>query len=99
MISSKSFFAFRKLFGPTIQQIFDPLSIILSQVDFLKDMVLVVRLITLLGGIVVFKNLHLFSSNVSEYYLIISDFLGDLHPIRYYLHPSVPWNTKLCSFT
>ena len=32
--------------------------------DFLKDMILVVRLITLLGGIVVFVNPQLFSSNV-----------------------------------
>ena len=55
----------RKLIGPTIQQIFDPLSIILTQMDFLKDMILVVRLITLLGGIVVFTNPQLFSSNVS----------------------------------
>ena len=33
--------------------------------DFLKDMILVGRLITLLGGIVVFTNPQLFSSNVS----------------------------------
>ena len=57
---------FRKLFGPVIQQIFDPISIILPQMDFLKDMILVVRLITLLGGIiVVFNNPQFFSSVVS----------------------------------
>ena len=44
---------------------FDPISIILTQMDFLKDMILVVRLINLLGGIVVFTNPQLFSSNVS----------------------------------
>ena len=57
---------FRKFFRPQIQQIFDPVSIILPQMDFLKDMILVVRLITLLGGIVVFTNPQLFSSNVSN---------------------------------
>ena len=56
----------RKLFGSRIQRIFDPFLIMLPQVDFLKDMILVVRLITLLGGIiVVFKNPQLFSSIVS----------------------------------
>ena len=54
------------MFGPRIQQIFGPISIILSQMDFLKDMTLVTRLITLLGGIVVFTNPQNFSSNVSE---------------------------------
>ena len=34
--------------------------------DFLKDMILVTRVITLLGGIVVFTNPQLFSSNVSN---------------------------------
>ena len=34
--------------------------------DFLKDMILVTRLTTLLGGIVVFTNPQLFSSNVSQ---------------------------------
>ena len=56
----------RKLFGPKVEQIFDPISIILPQIDFLKDMTLVTRLITLLGGIVVFTNPQLFSSNVSN---------------------------------
>ena len=54
------------LLGPTTQQLLDLLSIILPQMDFLKDMILVVRLITLLGGMVVFANPQLFSSNVSE---------------------------------
>ena len=35
--------------------------------DFLKDMILVVRMISLLGGIVVLANPQLFSSNVSTY--------------------------------
>ena len=35
--------------------------------DFMKDIILVVRLITLLGGIVVFTNPQLFSSNVCEF--------------------------------
>ena len=56
----------RKLFGPKVEQIFDPISIILPQIDFLKDMTLVTRLITLLGGIVVFRNPQLFSSHVSQ---------------------------------
>ena len=60
------FFLSRQLFGLKIQQIIDPFSIMLPQMDFLKDMVLVVRLITLLGGIVVFTNPLLFSSNVSR---------------------------------
>ena len=34
--------------------------------DFLKDMTLIGRLIVLLGGIVVFQNPQLFSSNVSK---------------------------------
>ena len=55
---------FRNCFGPQIQQFLDPISIILPQMDFLKDMILVVRLITLLGGMVVFTNPHQFSSNV-----------------------------------
>ena len=60
-----------------IQQIFDPISIVLPQMDFLKDMILVMRLITLLGGLfVVFTNPQLFSSNVSR--LIALEFeLGD----------------------
>ena len=57
---------FRKLFGLRIQQILDPVSILLPQMDFLKDMILVMRLITLLGGIVVFTNPQLFSSHVSN---------------------------------
>ena len=60
---------FRKLFEPRIQQFLDPFSIILQQMDFLKDMLFVVRLTTLLGGIVVFTNPQLFSSNVSKYSL------------------------------
>ena len=38
----------------------------------MKDMILVVRMITLLGGIVVFTNPQLFSSNVSEFDLAFS---------------------------
>ena len=49
-----------------IQQIFDPISIIIPQMDFLKDMILVMRMVTLLGGFVVFTNPQLFSSNVSN---------------------------------
>ena len=65
--SSNSFnWFFRKLFGPKIQQTFDPISIILTQMDFLHDIILVTRLITLLGGIVVFTNPQIFSSNVSN---------------------------------
>ena len=60
---------FRKLIGPYIQHILDPISILLPQMDFLKDMILVVRLITLLGGIVVFTNPQLFSSHVSIFQL------------------------------
>ena len=62
----KRTFVFRKLYGPMVQQIFDPILIILSQMDFLKDMILIIRLIKLLGGIVVFTNPQLFSSNVSK---------------------------------
>ena len=58
--------SFRKVFGPKIQHIFDPISIILPQTDFIKDMILVTRLITLLGGIVVFTKPQMFSSNVSK---------------------------------
>lgn len=43
----------------------------LTQMDFMKDMTLVVRMITLLGGSVVFMNPHLFSSTVSKLYAII----------------------------
>ena len=50
-----------------MQQIFDLFSIIVPQIDFLKDMILVVRLISILGGIAVFTNSHLFSSNVSKF--------------------------------
>ena len=49
-----------------IQQIFDPISIIIPQMHFLKDMILVMRMVTLLGGFVVFTNPQLFSSNVSN---------------------------------
>ena len=58
---------FRKVFKPRTQTFLDPILIILTQMDFLNDMILVVRLITLLGGIVVFKNPHRFSSNVSKF--------------------------------
>ena len=48
-----------------MQPIIDPLSVILPQMDFMKDMTLVVRMISLLGGVVVFTNPQLFSSKVS----------------------------------
>ena len=57
---------FRKFFRLRIKQMLDPLLMILPQMDFLMDMILIVRLITLLGGIVVFTNPQLFSSNVSR---------------------------------
>ena len=57
---------FRHPFGQIFQQILDPLTVMLPQVDFIKDMILVVRMITLLGGIVVFTNPHLFPSTVSN---------------------------------
>ena len=74
----------------------------------MKDMILVVRMITLLGGIVVFTNPQLFSSNVSEFDLAFSKCfsfdnaytffsLGNLPFIRNYLYPSIPWNIKPCS--
>ena len=101
------FSLFRKLPGPKIQHI-DPLSIILPQMDFMKDIILVVRMITLLGGIVVFTNPQLFSSNVSELDLALSKcfsfdyafalfFPGDLPFIRNYLYPSIFRNIKLCN--
>ena len=62
----KPLFHFRKFFGPKVKNFFDPLLIMLTQMDFLKDMVLVVRMVTLLGGIVVFANPQLFSSTVSD---------------------------------
>ena len=58
---------FRKCFGPKMQQMLDLFSVIVPQIDFLKDMILVVRLISLLGGIAVFTNSHLFSSNVGKF--------------------------------
>ena len=96
-------FFISKLFGPIIQQIFDPISIMLLQMDFLKDMILVTRLITLLGGIVVFSNPQLFSSNVSKFievnYLILlfynSYILDHLLATWNNLCPPIPWNIKL----
>ena len=98
---------FRKCFGPRNQQIFDPISIILPQMDFLKDMTLVIHLITLLGGIVVFTNPQNFSSHVSKLietlqYLLISLFLLIFHILDCLfatwnnLCSSIPWNFKLC---
>ena len=82
----------------------------LPQMDFLKDMILVVRLITLLGGIiVVFKNPHLFSSVVSTFHLnrqnslisvitISIHFLGDLSISCNNICSTIPGNHELCSF-
>ena len=42
----------------------DPLRVIVPQMDFIKDMIFVMRMITLLGGSVVFLYPQLFSSNV-----------------------------------
>ena len=98
-------FSFRRIFTPTIQTILDPFMIILPQMDFLKDMILVVRLITLLGGIVVFTNPHLFSSNVSKsvkievlhsLFFFTTSFLGNLSAHGNNLCSTIPWNNKLC---
>ena len=100
-------FFFRKLFGPTVQQIFDPISIILPQMDFLKDMILVVRLTTLLGGIVVFSNPQLFSSNVNNlilntishipYLFHNTNFSGDLSVTCNNFCSTILGNYELCS--
>ena len=72
-----------------------------TQMDFMKDMILVVRMIALLGGMVVFANPRLFSSNVikhSSQVMIIAftlNFSGNLHPIRNYLCSTIPGNFTL----
>ena len=83
---------------------FDPLSIILTQMDFLKDMILVVRLITLLGGIVVFTNPQLFSSNVSflnycTYSLLFhhTNFSGHISTSCNNICSTILGNNQLCS--
>ena len=71
----KSHFLWRSYFGLVINKISDPLIFFLSQMDFLKDMTLISRLIILLGGIVVFQNPQLFSSNVSKIYMNVCKYL------------------------
>ena len=106
--SSNSFnWFFRKLFGPKIQQTFDPISIILTQMDFLQDIILVTRLITLLGGIVVFTNPQLFSSNVSNLYTLYffykffydtnTNFSGNLSVTFNNFCSTILGNHELCS--
>ena len=58
---------FRNIFGPKIHLILDPISLLIPQTDFIKDIILVVRLFTLTGGMVVFTNPQLFSSTVRNY--------------------------------
>ena len=71
--------------------------------DFLKDMILVVRLTTLMGGIIiVFKNPQLFSSIVNTLVHITGlsfsqyPILGDLSVAWNYFLSSIPWDLKLC---
>ena len=95
----------RKCFGPIAQHIFDPLSIILPQIDFMKDMVLAMRLITLLGGIVVFTNPQLFSSNVSNLMFVSSrvirfhntNFSGNLSVACNNICSTISGNYESCS--
>ena len=57
----------------------DPLSVILPQMDFIKDMIFVMRMITLLGGSVVFLYPELFSSNVKSNKLVLAWLITMFH--------------------
>ena len=62
---------FLRKFG-NFNHVLEALSIVLKQVDFVKDGLLLFRMIHYLGGMyVVFKNPHIFSSNVSSFVIVI----------------------------
>ena len=59
-------FIFRKAFGKKCSNISEPLAIVWTQVDPIKDIALVARMIVMLGGpLIVLSNPGLFSSGVS----------------------------------
>ena len=59
-------FIFRKAFGKKSSNISEPLAIVWTQVDPIKDIALVARMIAMLGGhLIVLINPELFSSVVS----------------------------------
>ena len=82
----------------------DPLSVILPQMDFIKDMIFVMRMITLLGGSVVFLYPQLFSSKVKSNQKIFVSFMNDflfqlgcLFASVVHLHSSIPRHPKYFS--
>ena len=59
---------FRIFFNKWTSNIFEPILIVFTQMDLMKDLILVTRIIITLGGLwVVFANPRLFSSCVSSF--------------------------------